>query len=538
MGCGASSSCPAGASLDCGAAARAREERYRIEERDMQEALNPKLKQIRLAPVRIANMWRRADMDGTGDLGMEEIGMILVDVGHALTRAQLEKVMEVVDKDGQGQVSREEFTEWYKRMLDTDFAEISEQQEASRSPLHARVLAQVPVFASIAHEHHSFCEELAAHILAREFREGFNIVDQGADGHEMFFIVSGSVDVCIAAKVDESNPTGAVDTMGPGDQLGQGALFTTEPRTATIRCTTPVMTLVLSRENLELVLRRYPEVQAAIDDYRNTEGDSATARRVAAHKRAQQTNAAGAAVLQQFFDGLTGSSRRQDAEAIGGPDGELSAIAAAGDAAGLHTPDVSSMLHTPQLSGSIRGLEHERSSSPLQQVLASPMTPRTEKISKDFERGVDALEESLVDLSESVSSITASFAVRAEASRSSLGSVATAASNNPTEQAREQLEEIMNSSAKKLEQEADNKLRKLEKQSLKLSETVHSVYGSEIALNGAVEKVTEWLDERGIGRSSEKADCTDAIMEQFQQMEYHPDDWVGLLETLSKDQLM
>ena len=54
----------------------------------------------------------------------------------------------------------------------------------------------------------------------------------------------------------------------------------------------------------------------------------------------------------------------------------------------------------------------------------------------------------------------------------------------------------------------------------------------------AVEKVTEWLDERGIGRSSEKADCTDAIMEQFQQMEYHPDDWVGLLETLSKDQLM
>ena len=138
MGCGASSSCPAGASLDCGAAARAREERYRIEERDMQEALNPKLKQIRLAPVRIANMWRRADMDGTGDLGMEEIGMILVDVGHALTRAQLEKVMEVVDKDGQGQVSREEFTEWYKRMLDTDFAEISEQQEASRSGPAAR----------------------------------------------------------------------------------------------------------------------------------------------------------------------------------------------------------------------------------------------------------------------------------------------------------------------------------------------------------------------------------------------------------------
>ena len=67
-------------------------------------------------------MWERVDVDGSGSLGVEELSMIMVEIGRPLTRRQLEAVVRSIDADGSGQVSETEFEDWYREQLQTDWA--------------------------------------------------------------------------------------------------------------------------------------------------------------------------------------------------------------------------------------------------------------------------------------------------------------------------------------------------------------------------------------------------------------------------------
>jgi CRP/FNR family transcriptional regulator, cyclic AMP receptor protein len=55
-----------------------------------------------------------------------------------------------------------------------------------------------------------------------------------------------------------------VGTLGPGDFLGEIALVTKAPRTATVKTTSPVRALVVSEQNFRRLLAHSPQVQIKV----------------------------------------------------------------------------------------------------------------------------------------------------------------------------------------------------------------------------------------------------------------------------------
>jgi CRP/FNR family transcriptional regulator, cyclic AMP receptor protein len=55
-----------------------------------------------------------------------------------------------------------------------------------------------------------------------------------------------------------------IGTLGPGDFLGEIALVTKTPRTATVKTTTPVRALVVSEQNFRRLLQHAPQVQIKV----------------------------------------------------------------------------------------------------------------------------------------------------------------------------------------------------------------------------------------------------------------------------------
>ena len=76
---------------------------------------------------------------------------------------------------------------------------------------------------------------------------------EGDPGSEVFFIVSGRVEVTL------SNGR-VLCQLGPGDVFGEMALFNEAPRSASITTLEPVQALVFNRENLYSHITLYPEL--------------------------------------------------------------------------------------------------------------------------------------------------------------------------------------------------------------------------------------------------------------------------------------
>jgi CRP/FNR family transcriptional regulator, cyclic AMP receptor protein len=79
-----------------------------------------------------------------------------------------------------------------------------------------------------------------------KFREGKILTRQGGPGREMFILLDGTV------KVERNGVQ--VNTLGPGDFLGEGALVLGKPRNATITATSPLRALVISDVNFKQLL--------------------------------------------------------------------------------------------------------------------------------------------------------------------------------------------------------------------------------------------------------------------------------------------
>jgi CRP-like cAMP-binding protein len=89
-----------------------------------------------------------------------------------------------------------------------------------------------------------------------DLKEGTELTKEGKAGREFFAIVEGSADVLMGGKW--------VNSVRQGDFLGEIALVTGRPRTATVKATSPVRVLVITARNFRTLLERNPEIQRKV----------------------------------------------------------------------------------------------------------------------------------------------------------------------------------------------------------------------------------------------------------------------------------
>ena len=98
--------------------------------------------------------------------------------------------------------------------------------------------------------------EIAAIADELDLEEGTDLTREGKSGREFFAIVEGHADVMMGGKW--------INSVRQGDFLGEIALVTGRPRTATVRATTPVRVLVITSREFRKLLEKHPEIQRKV----------------------------------------------------------------------------------------------------------------------------------------------------------------------------------------------------------------------------------------------------------------------------------
>jgi CRP/FNR family cyclic AMP-dependent transcriptional regulator len=115
------------------------------------------------------------------------------------------------------------------------------------------LLKGVPLFARCSKRELAEIATIADEI---DLPEGKQLTKEGGRGREFFVLLEGTADVRRKKR--------KVKTLGPGDFLGEIALVTKVPRTATVTTSSPVRALVVSEQNFRRLLGRSPDVQIKV----------------------------------------------------------------------------------------------------------------------------------------------------------------------------------------------------------------------------------------------------------------------------------
>ena len=123
------------------------------------------------------------------------------------------------------------------------------QPVSSRSWKRYRFLSKITLEQSIL---------LANRIKVVNFQPGQIVFHMGEMGDTFYIIEVGEVEV-LAPELGDQN-IGVINQLGPGNFFGEIALLRSVPRTATIRATKPSRLLVISREDFDAVVQKYPTI--------------------------------------------------------------------------------------------------------------------------------------------------------------------------------------------------------------------------------------------------------------------------------------
>ena len=115
------------------------------------------------------------------------------------------------------------------------------------------LIRQVPLFSHLSKRG---LEEVARIADELDFPEGKQLTKEGALGHEFLVILEGSADVRKNGR--------RINELSSGDFLGEIALITKQPRTATVTTTTPTRALVITNRDFLALLKRAPEVSEGV----------------------------------------------------------------------------------------------------------------------------------------------------------------------------------------------------------------------------------------------------------------------------------
>lgn len=115
------------------------------------------------------------------------------------------------------------------------------------------LLKQVPLFAGLSKRELELVASIADEV---DVDAGVDLTKEGARGAEFMVIAEGSADV--------RRRGCAVNRLETGDFLGEIALISGEPRTATVTTTAPSRLLVVTSKDFKRLLRETPTLQGKI----------------------------------------------------------------------------------------------------------------------------------------------------------------------------------------------------------------------------------------------------------------------------------
>ena len=122
-----------------------------------------------------------------------------------------------------------------------------------RKNAKVELIKSVPLFSGCSKRE---LEEVAGIADELPFAEGRALTREGATGHEFLVLVEGAAEVKRRGK--------KVNTLRSGDFLGEIALITGAPRTATVTTTKPSRMLVITARDFRGLLRRMPSLQLKV----------------------------------------------------------------------------------------------------------------------------------------------------------------------------------------------------------------------------------------------------------------------------------
>ena len=111
------------------------------------------------------------------------------------------------------------------------------------------LLKAVPLFAGCSK---SELGQLAKTADEIDLRQGTVLTREGRPGREFFVLIDGTAEVTRKGK--------KIADLGPGDWLGEIALITDSPRTATVTATSPVDVLVITDRRFRSVVETMPSI--------------------------------------------------------------------------------------------------------------------------------------------------------------------------------------------------------------------------------------------------------------------------------------
>lgn len=122
-----------------------------------------------------------------------------------------------------------------------------------RKNAKVELIKSVPLFGGLSKRE---LDEVAGIADELAIGAGSELTLEGASGHEFLVLVDGTADVRRKGR--------KVNTLGSGDFLGEIALITGAPRTATVTTTAPARMLVITARDFKSLLRRMPSIQLKV----------------------------------------------------------------------------------------------------------------------------------------------------------------------------------------------------------------------------------------------------------------------------------
>jgi len=118
----------------------------------------------------------------------------------------------------------------------------------------AEAIKNIPLFSGLSRED---LARVVAKFEEQPYASGQIIVKQGSEGDALFIIQDGAAEVLLDTRGVERD---SVAVLGPHESFGEMALFTGEPRSATVRAFVDCVVLKLSKENWDELISEHASI--------------------------------------------------------------------------------------------------------------------------------------------------------------------------------------------------------------------------------------------------------------------------------------